>query len=322
MIPGRRWLRRSACSVAFAVVAGATITATPAAGAASIVRIEQLTDRWQRVFVDSPMGEQEVQVLLPRDRSRPRPTLYLLDGRSADDTGSHWTERTDVVDFFADKNVNVVLTVGGTASYYTDWQRRDPRLGSYEWETFLTEQLPPLLNAAFEGSGTDAVAGISMGGAAAAMLAARHPGRYAAVASFSGCYDISSDLGQAQARLIVASYGGDPDNMFGQPDDPDWAAHDVLAHADGLRGTAVYLSAGSGLPGPHENPANPELATAVAFGGPIEAVANSCTRQLAGRLDALGIPATVDLRPVGTHSWAYWTTSCTAPGRSSPVRSG
>lgn len=31
-----------------------------------------------------------------------------------------------------------------------------------------------------------------------------------------------------------------------------------------------------------------------------------CTRQLADRLAQLGIPATVNRRPTGTHSWPYW----------------
>ncbi|MBF6328528.1 alpha/beta hydrolase [Nocardia transvalensis] len=275
---------------------------------ASIDHIEPITDRWLRVFVKSPAMHRtvEVQVLLPADRSRPRPTLYMLDGRSAPKDSNNWAEKGGAVEFFADKNVNVVLTVGGPAGYYTDWQRPDPVLGTNKWETFLARELPPLIDAKFEGNGRNAVEGTSMGAEAAAMLVMRNPGTYRALAAHSGCYAMGSDVGQAQARAVVRTYGGDPDNMFGKPDDPDWLAHDVMAHADDLRGTAIFLSAATGLPGPFDGPGNPDSTSSVVFGGPLEAAAYACTLALEDRLERMQIPATVDLRPVGTHSWPYW----------------
>ncbi|MEV2226728.1 alpha/beta hydrolase family protein [Nocardia vinacea] len=211
-----------------------------------IDRIEPITDRWLRVFVRSPAMHRvaQVQVLLPVRHDRRRPTVYLLDGRGAPENASSWTEYGRAVEFFADKNVNVVLATGGPANLYTDWQRRDPVLGTNKWETFLTRELPPLIDAHFEGNGRKAIEGVSMGGEAAMMLAARNPGQYRAVAAHSGCYTVASGPGQAQARAIVKTYGGNPDNMFGPSDDPDWLAHDVMTHAEALRGTAVYLSSG------------------------------------------------------------------------------
>lgn len=310
MSPGRsslrRWVIRTLTALLLLGAFPAVAHATPAA---RFDHVEHITDRWLRVFVDSPaMGSVvEVQVLLPRETSKPRPTVYLLDGRSADDTGSHWTTLGNAVEFFDDKNVNAVLTVGGTASYYTDWQRPDPTLGNYKWETFLTDELPPLIDGVFDGNGNNAIVGPSMGAQAAMMLAVRAPERYRAVAAYSGCYSAADDFGQAQIRSVVGSFGGDADNMFGPPDDPAWAAHDVLAYADALRGKAIYLSAGSGLPGRHENPANPDLVPSTVIGGPLEAVTAGCTRVLAGRLADLGIGATVDLQGEGTHSWPYWS---------------
>ncbi|WP_308163499.1 alpha/beta hydrolase [Nocardia alni] len=275
---------------------------------AALDRIEPITDRWLRLFVRSPaMGRTvQVQLLLPADRSRPRPTLYMLDGRSASNSGNNWSKQGGAVKFFADKNVNVVFTVGGPAGYYTDWQRADPVLGNNKWETFLTSELPPLIDQRFEGNGRKALEGVSMGAEAAMMLAMRHPGAYRAVAAHSGCYAMGSEVGQAQARAVVRTYGGDPDNMFGGGADPDWLAHDVMTHADDLRGTALFLSAGSGLPGAFDGPGNPDARTSVVFGGPLETGAYACTMALADRLWRMKIPATTDLRPVGTHSWPYW----------------
>ncbi|KAA0024587.1 alpha/beta hydrolase [Antrihabitans cavernicola] len=319
MSPGRPLLRRWATSTAALLLFGMIpfIASAPASAAptgsvgrtATIDHIEKITDRWLRVFVDSPaMGSVvEVQLLLPRDTAKPRPTVYLLDGRSADNTGSHWTTLGNAVQFFDDKDVNAVLTVGGTASYYTDWQKTDPTLGHYKWETFLTKELPPLIDGRFDGNGSNAIVGLSMGAEAAMMLAVRAPQVYRAVASFSGCYTAADDFGQAQIRAVIASFGGDADNMFGAQDDPDWAAHDVVLHAAALRGKAIYVSAGSGLPGRHEIPANPDLLPSALIGGPLEAITNACTHQLAGALGSLGIPATFDFQQTGTHSWPYWT---------------
>ncbi|WP_442944084.1 alpha/beta hydrolase [Nocardia sp. NBC_00508] len=273
-----------------------------------IDHIEPISDRWLRVYVASPaMGRLvQVQVLLPADQSKSRPTVYMLDGRNAENDNSGWAEHGGAVGFFADKNVNVVLTTGGAASYYTDWQHRDRVLGTNKWETFLTRELPPLIEARFNGNGRNAIQGVSMGAEAAMMLATRTPGLYKAVAAHSGCYLLSSELGQAQARAIVETWGGDSNNMFGKHNDPDWRAHDPAVHADALRGTAIYLSSGSGLPGEHDVPGNPELRDAVLYGGPLEAGADTCTRQFADRLTQLHIPATKSFRLTGTHSWPYW----------------
>lgn len=294
----------------------------PPAARTAIERIEPITDRWLRVFVDSPAMSRtvEVQVLLPRDQSKPRPTVYMLDGRATEPNSSNWIDKAGAVDFYEDKDVNAVFTVGGPASFYTDWQQPDPMLGTNMWETFLTRELPPLINAKFNGNGVNAVMGISMGAEAAMMLATRRPALYSAVAAHSGCFSMGTDVGQAQARATVASYQGEPDNMFGRPDDPEWLAHDVMLHAEALRGKAIYLSVGSGLPGQYDVPdSNPDYASAISVGGPLEAATNVCTQRLAARLIELNIPVTTHFRLTGTHAWPYWTEELT---RSWPTVAG
>ncbi|WP_404315468.1 alpha/beta hydrolase [Prescottella equi] len=304
------------------LVAAALLGLAPAAGAggvpnsaalqpasgALITRVENITDRWVRVFVYSPamQSEQEVQVLLPRDTSVSRPSLYLLDGRSASPGLSTWTTQGDAVKFFEDKPVNVVLTTGGRAGYYTDWDRPDPVLGINKWETFLTRELPPLIDDRFGGNGFRSIAGLSMGAQSAMMLAMRSPGLYRGVAAYSGCYESATPLGQAQMASTVTIERGGIENMWGRFDDPKWAEHDVLLGAEKLRGTTLYVSTGTGVPGPHETLDNPDLVAHVVRGGPVEAGANFCTRRLDDRLRALGIAATVVYNPVGVHAWTYW----------------
>ncbi|GAB2551877.1 alpha/beta hydrolase [Nocardia heshunensis] len=276
---------------------------------ARIDHIVAVTDRWLQVFVDSPAmaGTVQIDVLLPAHRTVRHPSVYLLEGiDSARPDQNDWTFQGGAVDFFADKDVTVVLPVGGAGSYYTDWQRVDPVRGQQRWETLLTRELPPLLDARFDGDGRHAIVGISMGAQAAMMLAERSGDLYSGVAALSGCYDTADAIGQAELRYIVSSDGSNPDDMWGSANDSDWAAHDVLAHADALRGKALYFYAASGLPGEHENAQTPDLPDVVIEGGAIEFGTRLCTGILRQRLDTLGIPATYDLTAAGTHSWPYW----------------
>lgn len=297
----------SAASPSAASPSAASLSAA-SLSAATINRVEPITDRQVRVFVDSPAmrGEVQVQVLLPRDTSKPRPTLYLLDGRSATAGANNWIEQGEAVEFFEDKPVNAVITTGGRASYYTDWQQTDPVLGEMKWETFLTQELPPLIDARFNGNGVQSIAGLSMGAHSAMMLAFRNPALYSGVAAFSGCYETANPIGFAQMGLIIASYDGDINNMWGPLGGPDWAAHDVFRHAEQLRGTDIYISTATGLPGYNETPDNPELFSLLAMGGPLEAVSYACTRNLDARLSSLSIPATFVYNETGVHTWAYW----------------
>ncbi|CAM2979207.1 alpha/beta hydrolase family protein [Skermania piniformis] len=264
--------------------------------------MDELTPTRSSLFIDSPAMQRivEVQVLHPAGGGS-RPSLYLLDGIDSGADQNMWTMKTDVVQFFADKDVNVVLPVGGHATYYTDWQSHDPTLGLNRWETFLTEELPPLIDRQSNGNGTNAIAGLSMGGQAALTLASRHRNLYRGVGAFSACPDTRTPTARSFIRASVAAKGGNADNMWGTDANPDWAANDPITNAANLRGLAIYQSVGNGIPGPRDT-----LETATSLIGPLEVGANACTRTFDQRLQSLGIPAKFVYRPVGTHSWGYW----------------
>ncbi|MEI4389950.1 alpha/beta hydrolase-fold protein, partial [Streptococcus agalactiae] len=98
------------------------------------------------------------------------PALYLLNAVDGGEDGGPWMNRTDVAAFFADKNVTVVLPVGGQSSFYADWMQ--PNNGrNYKWETFLTKELPPLLESQWRATDVRGMQGLSMGGTAAMFLA-------------------------------------------------------------------------------------------------------------------------------------------------------
>ncbi|WP_240771680.1 alpha/beta hydrolase family protein [Nocardia sp. CS682] len=309
--PTRR-SRRTAWLVAVALAVTAPLVVPPPAGAQAVVdHITQRTDRWQEVFVRSQAMGRIVQldVLLPADRTASRPTLYLLDGNGSTETQplSTWTMRTDIVNFFSDKQANVVMPVGGGGTFYTDWLKDDPALGHNKWETFLTEELPPLIDNLLHGNGINAMAGVSMGAQAATTLTFRHPTLYRALAAYSGCL-YSSNLGQATVRTVVADKGGNADNMWGGVANPEWPAHDPIRHAEALRGKPIYLSTGTGVPGPYDLAFDPsysyptDLPAAIA----IEQVAYECTLLFDAKLRLHRIPATIRYTTPGTHSWPYW----------------
>lgn len=298
------------------VLAAALIALPATAGAATATFVSSTTHgpRHTQITVRSPAMDRDVRldVLHPQDPSTAaaRPTLYVLDGNGGnfDQPFSSWIMRTDIKAFFAKKNVNVVLPVGGGGTFYTDWQRDDPVLGRNLWETFLTTELPPLLTSMFNSKTAPyAVAGVSMGAQAATTLTVRNPGMFTALAAYSGCM-YSSSLGQATVRTVVLSRGGNPDNMWGGPADPDWPAHDPFTLAAKLKGKPVYVFTGRGVPGRADINFDPsysypvDLASAIA----LEQVINGCTVLFQARLKQAGVKATFRYTTVATHSWPYW----------------
>ncbi|MBB5912272.1 S-formylglutathione hydrolase FrmB [Nocardia transvalensis] len=294
----------------FAVIVPASAHAAPGDGPA-ILDVRPLGGRQFEVVVYSAAMNRPITVWMSHPGA-PAPALYLLNAVDGGEDGGPWTRRTDVAQFFADKPVNVVVPMGGRASYYTDWVADDPVLGRNQWSTFLIHELPPLLEQRFQMTGRNAVAGTSMSATSALDLAIEAPGRYQAVGSYSGCPRTSDPVSRAYVHSQLGVFGANAANMWGGPDNPAWPAHDPIVNAERLRGVALYISAGTGGPGVHDTLADPSiagnvgaLADRMSVGGVMESIVNGCTRELTDRLGALGIPATVVLRS-GTHAWPYW----------------
>jgi diacylglycerol O-acyltransferase / trehalose O-mycolyltransferase len=257
-----------------------------------------------------------VNVQRPADPSAPRPTLYLLNGDGGGQDAATWVHKAPVVlRFLATKNVNVIQPVGGMNSYYTDWRRPDPALGVNKWRTFFTEELPGIVDGALDTDRRNAIAGLSSSGTSVLQLAEAAPQLYGAVASYSGCAQISDPVGHTFVDLAVSYPGGpgDTDNMYGPYGDPMWRENDPYVHADKLRGIDLFIASGTGLPGEYDTLNNPYALPGVAglvnqiiVGGAIEAGVDYCTHRFRAKLDSLGIPATYYFPPTGTHSWGYW----------------
>jgi S-formylglutathione hydrolase FrmB len=264
-----------------------------------VVSAQAAGGRVVNLKIDSPAVGRTVGVrlLLPRDYDREParrwPVLYLLHGCC--DSYQSWTRSTDVERLSARDDVLVVMPDGGRAGFYSDW-RQGPA-----WERFHLTELRQILERHYRAGDPRAVAGLSMGGFGAMSYAARHPRFFRAAASYSGLLDLRrSTDDEGVVAGITQSEGEDPDALWGDPDRDAarWKAHNPRDLATRLRGTRLFVSSGTGRPGP--------LDPRGARSDPIEPVVLRETASFVVRLRALGIPARVDLYGPGTHSWPYW----------------
>ena len=168
-------------------LAGNTPQATVTVGARNVdpvpmwrEKVAEHPDRVKEMWAHSPSMDRDVPlfVITAKDNSQPRPTIYLLNGADGGEGKANWVMQTDVVDFYMDKNVNVVIPMSGQFSYYTDWEQENANLGGKQkWETFLTKELPGPLEKTLKASDKRAIMGMSMTGTTSPALR-RAPPRF------------------------------------------------------------------------------------------------------------------------------------------------
>jgi diacylglycerol O-acyltransferase / trehalose O-mycolyltransferase len=260
--------------------------------AITVVRHERRDARLQDWTLRTPAldGVTRVRILLPAGyRAEPRrryPVLYLLHGAYADYRS--WTRYGDAEAITARAPLIVVMPDGGTMGWYTDWYEGAEPVRP-KWETYHVGELVPWVDAHFRTVAARrgrAIAGLSMGGYGALGYAARHPGTFAAAASFSGALEIGS--GQA--------WGPRGEN------EGRWRAHLPIFLARRLRSLALLeVRTGNGQPGPLDRSGTRPGCGACR----LERFLHPANVRLHERLRRLGIPHVWDDGP-GTHDWPYW----------------
>ncbi|MEU2282674.1 alpha/beta hydrolase family protein [Streptomyces sp. NPDC013178] len=282
--------------------ATAGLTALFGAGAATARAATRLGPRTLDVSVSSAaLGRTApVRLILPSgfdtQPGRTYPVLYLLHG--AHDDYTSWTRETDVEAITEGRDLIVAMPDAGPTGIPTAW-RSGP-----DYETFQLTEVPALLARQYRASGVRAVAGVSTGGYGAMAHAARHPGVFAAAASYSGILDTTAPGVPPIVDAIVARENLLPPTLWGNPvlNLLTWREHNPRARAAGLRGTALYVSSGSGVAGGSGDWLPEALESA------LWPSAHGFTDTLA----LLRIPVTTHYYAGGGHSWAYWKREFTA----------
>ena len=278
--------------------------------APGITNVEHVTDRWDKVSVYSPSMNKVIVNDVYKAPSAGAPTFYLLpgiDGGDNLDPGSNaapgtksWFGMTDIQGFFANKNVNVVAPLGGQFSWWTNWVK-DP---TKQYQTYMTSELPPVINSTYQTNGVNAVGGLSSTGGTAIDYAVQAPGEYRAVASYSGFPSVSDPPAPQQVAATLMGGGQSAENMWGPLGGPGWVAHDPAKNVDKLRGVAVYAAASQGGQGPVDRlpkGAGPNIA-----GDFIEGVVADSTKRFAEAAQAAGVPVNYVVRPQGSHTWGLF----------------
>ncbi|MCX5335717.1 alpha/beta hydrolase family protein [Streptomyces sp. NBC_00140] len=296
----RRAVTRAAAATGLAALFGATATGTARAttrrAATAAPSVTQLGPRTLDVSLPSAaLGRSApVRLVLPSSFAtqpgRTYPVLYLLHG--AHDDYTSWTRETDIVAFTEGRELIVAMPDAGPTGIPTAW-RNGP-----DYETFQLTEVPALLARDYRASAVRVVAGVSTGGYGAMAHTARHPGTFAAAASYSGILDTTAPGMPSLMDAIVARENLAPLSLWGNPilNLLTWRDFNPRARAAGLRGTALYVSSGSGVVGGSGDWLPEALESA------LWPSAHAFTDTLA----LLRVPVTTHYYAGGGHSWTYW----------------
>jgi diacylglycerol O-acyltransferase/trehalose O-mycolyltransferase len=239
------------------------------------------------------------------------PSIYLLDGLRAQDDFNGWDINTQAFEWYNGSGLSVVMPVGGQSSFYTNWYK--PACGkksgtclTYNWETFLTSELPGFLaaNNGVDATRTAAV-GLSMAGSASLTLAIHHPQQFQYAGALSGFLNPSEGWWPGLINTAMGDAGGyKADDMWGPAEtDPAWKYNDPMVPANMAtlvaNGTRVWIYCGNGTPsglGGNNLPAK--------F---LEGLTLRTNKQFqTDYLAAGGSNAVFNFPESGTHDWPYW----------------
>ena len=298
--PGRRVRRLMIAAVAAAVLPG---LAAFFAGAPNASAFSRPGLPVEYVQVPSPSMGRDIKVEFQPGGSH---AVYLLDGLRARDDWNGWDIETTAFEWLYQSGLASVMPVGGMSSFYTNWYQ--PAVGNggtwtYNWETFLTSELPSWLSANRNiSTGGNACVGPSMAGSACLILAGYHPNNFKYAASLSGFLNLSDGQWPFLVHLAMNDSGGfNADAMWGPGGDPAWARNDPTIQVGKLvaNNTRLWVYAGNGTPN--------ELGGANVPATFLENMLRDSNLNFQQKYqEAGGHNAVFNFPPNGTHDWAYW----------------
>ena len=307
----RRGWRRKVPLLILCAVTVTLLAAPPVASAvrnpAQITAKKKLGPRVVELTVSTPAFAEptHVDVDLPTgyeaDKGRRWPVAYFLAG-----TMNTYKSFNDVVhgvelskDFPA-----IIVSPNGASGYWSDWYNNGA-FGAPEYETYVIEQLIPLIDKHFRTipeRAERAVAGVSMGGYGAMMLAARHPELFGEAASISGAVDSNPAPLAAALSASPTFQGGEVDAIYGPRATQEirWRGHNPTDIAANLRGLDLQVRTANGIPNPG---IGEELLSVDSVSCVIEGGVHIASVDFHEKLDELGI----------AHLWDEYGPGCHTP---------
>ena len=232
--------------------------------------------------------------------------VYLLDGLRARDDYNGWDIETNAFEMYYQSGLSIVMPVGGQSSFYSDWYK--PACGksgcqTYNWETFMTSELPAWLaaNRQVNPNGNAAV-GLSMAGSAAMVFAIYHPDKFVYAGSLSGFPNLSEGWWPFLVGTSMGDAGGyKAEDMWGPSSDPAWQRNDPMVNIARLvaNNTRLWVYCGNGKP----NELGGDNFNAKFLEGFTLRTNKTFQDQY---IAAGGKNAVFNFPDSGTHSWEYW----------------
>jgi S-formylglutathione hydrolase FrmB len=246
------------------------------------------------VLVDLPNGYEA-------EPGRRWPVSYFLAGtQNTYKSFNNVVHGVDLTESFP----GIVVSPNGDSGYWSNWYNGGA-FGPPEYETYVVEQLIPLIDRTFrtipERAGR-AIAGVSMGGYGSMMIAVRHPDLFAYAASISGADNSNNPLLGAALSASSTFDGGAVDAINGPraTQEVRWLGHNPTTIAANLRGLDLQVRTANGVINPAigEDPLSVDLVSC-----PVEAGVHQGSVDLNARLEELGIP----------HLWKDYGPGCHTP---------
>jgi S-formylglutathione hydrolase FrmB len=311
---------RVGVGVVVAALLGMSTTASAAAGAtavapgyvsvtgdpAQITAVKVVGPRAITLTLSTPAftGPTHVDVDLPTGYSaqphRRWPVTYVLAGIM-----NTYSSFNDVVDGLAltQSYPSIIVSPNGDSGWWSDWYNAGA-FGPPMYETFVIDQLIPLIDANYRtiaNRAHRAIAGISMGGYGAMMLAADHPDLFGYAASLSGAVDTNLPTIGAVLTASPTFQNAPLDAIYGPRATQEirWRGHNPTDLAGNLRGMDLQVRSADGAPDPQIGESGPADTVSCL----IEAGVYMGSVDLNAELNTLGIP----------HLWHDYGAGCHTP---------
>lgn len=223
------------------------MSVTPGSAQSNAVEATVVTETW---FSAALNRTKRINVILPWDYATGRcryPVLFLLHGYGGNrDT---WLRNTAVLRCAQALNMIVVLPESSRRWFINDHE-------GHRYEDYLVHELVPLVDRSFrstENRSGRAIAGFSMGGAAAVFQALRHPDTFSVAASLGGAFEAPLREGDPYAihrgnpGLLMPTIESH-ERVWGHPGSPtrrDYHPYELLDRHDRRLPVALYLEVGA-----------------------------------------------------------------------------